>query len=244
MLLFLLLLFLVGTCLLLLLPALWAEQIYHTYREGRTVNCPETHAPVSVRFNALRAAWSGLSGPQKLRLTDCTRWPEHADCGQECVPDAVLAKPASFVDHVSVANEKSRAFARAARRRGGVGAGHGLALPILVPSAMGEGAWIERPTDACIGTNDGAASAEPGGLHTVRLRRCGTAAFTRFAYVDPRSRSGCSALVGDLRSDSRGADGVNIVAGGAAVALDRGRVYLSWGAADRSDRGRSAAVGH
>jgi hypothetical protein len=100
MLLFLLLLFLVGTCLLLLLPALWAEQIYHTYREGRTVNCPETHAPVSVRFNALRAAWSGLSGPPKLRLTDCMRWPERADCGQECIPDAVLAKPASFVDHV------------------------------------------------------------------------------------------------------------------------------------------------
>jgi len=100
MVLFLLLLFLVGTCLLLLLPALWAEQTYHTYREGRTVNCPETHAPVSVRFNALRAAWSGLSGPQKLRLTDCTRWPERADCGQECIPDAVLAKPASFVDHV------------------------------------------------------------------------------------------------------------------------------------------------
>jgi len=53
-----------------------------------------------VRFNALRAAWSGLSGPPKLRLTDCMRWPERADCGQECIPDAVLAKPASFVDHV------------------------------------------------------------------------------------------------------------------------------------------------
>ena len=100
MLLFLLLLFLIGICLLLLLPALWAEQIYHTYRAGRTVNCPETHAPVSVRFNALRAAWSGLSGPQKLRPEDCTRWPERAHCGQECIPDAALAKPASFVDHV------------------------------------------------------------------------------------------------------------------------------------------------
>jgi len=100
LLLFLLLLFLAGACLILLLPALWGEQIYHTYREGRTVNCPETHAPVSVRFNALRAAWSGLAGPPKLRLADCTRWPERADCGQECIPDAVRVKPASFVDHV------------------------------------------------------------------------------------------------------------------------------------------------
>ena len=93
-------LFLVGACLILLLPALWGEQIYHTYREGRTVNCPETHAPVSVRFNALRAAWSGLVGPPKLRLADCTRWPERADCGQECIPDAVRTKPAPFVDQV------------------------------------------------------------------------------------------------------------------------------------------------
>jgi len=100
LLLFLLLLFLVGTCLLLLLPVLWAEQTYHTYREGRTVNCPETHAPVSVRFNALRAAWSSLSGPPKLRLADCTRWPERADCGQECIPDAVRDHPTSKIEHV------------------------------------------------------------------------------------------------------------------------------------------------
>ena len=98
--LFLLLLFLAGTCLILLLPALWGEQVYHTYHEGRTVNCPETHAPVSVRFNALRAAWSSLAGPPKLRLADCTRWPERADCGQECIVDASRAKAAPVIEHV------------------------------------------------------------------------------------------------------------------------------------------------
>jgi len=100
LLLFGLFLFLVGVCLILLLPALWGEQIYHTYRDGRTVGCPETHAPVSVRFNALRAAWSSLSGRPQLRLADCTRWPERADCGQECIPDAVRVKPTSWADHV------------------------------------------------------------------------------------------------------------------------------------------------
>ena len=100
LLLFLLLLFLAGACLLMLLPALWAEQTYRTYREGRTVNCPETHAPVSVRFNAFRAAWSSLAGPPALRLADCTRWPERAGCGQECIPEALLANPAALVDHV------------------------------------------------------------------------------------------------------------------------------------------------
>ena len=93
-------LFLVGICLILLLPALWAGQTYRAYSDARTVNCPETHAPVSVRFNALRAAWSSLSGPPKLRLADCTRWPERADCGQECIPDACEAAPAPVVEHV------------------------------------------------------------------------------------------------------------------------------------------------
>jgi hypothetical protein len=64
------------------------------------VNCPETDAPVSVRFNALRAAWSSLGGPPTLRLADCTRWPERAGCGQECIPEALLANPAALVDHV------------------------------------------------------------------------------------------------------------------------------------------------
>ncbi|MGO9577663.1 MAG: DUF1761 domain-containing protein [Terriglobales bacterium] len=99
-LLFGLFLFLVGACLILLLPALWAEQTFHTYSEGRTVDCPETHAPVSVRFNALRAAWTSLAGPPKLRLADCTRWPERAQCGQECIPDALQVKPASSLNQV------------------------------------------------------------------------------------------------------------------------------------------------
>ena len=101
LLLFGLFLFVFGACLILLLPALWGEQIFHAYREGRTVNCPETNAPVSVRFNALRAAWTGLAGPPKLRLADCTRWPERADCGQECSPDAVEAKPAPSLNQAS-----------------------------------------------------------------------------------------------------------------------------------------------
>jgi len=92
--LFWVLLFLAGACLILLMPALWGKQLYNTYRGVRAVNCPETHAPVSVRFNALRAAITGLSGPPKLRLRNCSRWPEREDCGQECIPDAVRNAPA------------------------------------------------------------------------------------------------------------------------------------------------------
>lgn len=97
LLLFWLILLLVGACLILLMPALWGKEIYNSYHDPRTVNCPETHAPVSVRFDALRAAITGLTGPPKLRLEDCSRWPERAGCGQECIPDAVRSAPAQVV---------------------------------------------------------------------------------------------------------------------------------------------------
>ena len=97
LLLFWFLLFVVGTCLVLLMPAIWGKQIYNTYHGTRTVNCPETHSPVMVRFRALLAAFTGLSGKPKLRLADCSRWPVHADCGQECIPDAQKTAPIPLV---------------------------------------------------------------------------------------------------------------------------------------------------
>jgi hypothetical protein len=97
LLLFWLVLLLVGACLILLMPALWGKQIYNTFHGPRAVNCPETHAQVSVRFNALRAAITGLTGKPKLRLADCSRWPERAGCGQECILDAVQSTPAQAI---------------------------------------------------------------------------------------------------------------------------------------------------
>ncbi len=81
-------LFVVGTCLILLMPALWGKQVFDTFRGSRSVNCPETRSPVVVRFAAWRAAFTSLSGKPKLRLANCSRWPVRADCGQDCIPDA------------------------------------------------------------------------------------------------------------------------------------------------------------
>jgi hypothetical protein len=92
-LLFWVLLFLTAACLILFMPALWGKHVYNTYRDSRTVNCPETHAPVAVRFNAFRAAITGLTGKPRLSLADCSRWPERAGCDQACIPDAERAAP-------------------------------------------------------------------------------------------------------------------------------------------------------
>jgi hypothetical protein len=86
--LFWLLLFLLGACLFLLMPALWGREIYNHYRGSRAVTCPETHQQVAVSFDAIHAAATELSGRPSLRLAACTRWPARMDCGQECMPEA------------------------------------------------------------------------------------------------------------------------------------------------------------
>ena len=86
-------LFVVGICLILLMPTVWGKQVFDTFRGNRGVNCPETRSPVVVRFDALRAAFTSLSGKPQLRLANCSRWPVRADCGQDCIPDAAKSAP-------------------------------------------------------------------------------------------------------------------------------------------------------
>jgi hypothetical protein len=90
---FWLLLFVVGTCLVFLMPALWGQQIYNHYRGSRAVSCPETHRQVAVSFDALHAAITGFFKKPDLRLAKCTLWPMKVYCAQECIPEASRAEP-------------------------------------------------------------------------------------------------------------------------------------------------------
>lgn len=59
---------------------------YWKFRGDSVVNCPETRKPAGVRVNALRAAVDSLRGRSgKVRLEQCSRWPEREQCGQECL---------------------------------------------------------------------------------------------------------------------------------------------------------------
>lgn len=93
LLLFGLLLFIFGSALILLMPALWGREIHHQYSAPRAVTCPETHQQVGVTIDARHAAATGLCGPPDFRLSDCTRWPARAECGQECLPEALRNEP-------------------------------------------------------------------------------------------------------------------------------------------------------
>jgi len=55
------------------------------YRGHRVISCPENHLPAGVTLDARHAAATALRGDSKLRLTQCSRWPERGDCGQDCI---------------------------------------------------------------------------------------------------------------------------------------------------------------
>ena len=60
--------------------------VLRVYRGTRLVACPETKRPAAVEVDAFRAALASFGDePGRLRLSDCSRWPEKAGCGQECL---------------------------------------------------------------------------------------------------------------------------------------------------------------
>ncbi len=87
------LLFALAAVLFLLMPLLWMREIYKYYDGSRAVTCPQNGQAVAVSFNAFRAAVTGLSHLAQLQLSECTRWPEHANCSQQCIPEAARAVP-------------------------------------------------------------------------------------------------------------------------------------------------------
>ncbi len=70
---------------------------YWRVRGARVVTCPETHAPAGVRVNAKDAALAALRGQHTLALDTCTRWPERAGCGQECLQEIAQAPDGCLV---------------------------------------------------------------------------------------------------------------------------------------------------
>ena len=58
---------------------------YRKFRGERVIICPETKRPAAVDLDLGHVALTGLGGVPDLRLSDCSRWPEREDCGQECL---------------------------------------------------------------------------------------------------------------------------------------------------------------
>jgi hypothetical protein len=55
------------------------------YRGRMAVTCPENSSPAGVAVDAAHAAATALGKSPELRLSSCSRWPERAGCGQQCL---------------------------------------------------------------------------------------------------------------------------------------------------------------
>jgi hypothetical protein len=58
---------------------------YVEYRGKRLVVCSETAQYATVEIDAPLAAITSLFGAPELRIENCSRWPQHQDCTQDCV---------------------------------------------------------------------------------------------------------------------------------------------------------------
>ena len=75
-----------------------------TFRGTRVITCPENLESAAVKVNAAHAAqWASIAGEPDLRLKSCSRWPEKAGCGQECLAQ-IEASPESCLVQTIVAN--------------------------------------------------------------------------------------------------------------------------------------------
>jgi hypothetical protein len=79
--------FLIATLILAVAATVWltdAVRVLFRYRGTMLFTCPETGKSACVKVAAGDAARSSLVGRPKIHLSDCSRWPERQNCGQEC----------------------------------------------------------------------------------------------------------------------------------------------------------------
>jgi len=70
-----------------------AVRAWWKFRGTRVITCPESSQAAAVQVDATYAGLTAGADAPVLRLSSCTRWPERAGCGQECLKQ-IEAAPA------------------------------------------------------------------------------------------------------------------------------------------------------
>lgn len=76
--------------------------LYVKYRGERVVTCPETKRTAGVELDTRHAALTGIAAHAHLRLSECSRWPERAGCGQGCISQIEAAPADCLVRNILV----------------------------------------------------------------------------------------------------------------------------------------------
>lgn len=91
-------------------------------RGPRIVTCPEAKRPEAVQL-AGGAALSLMFGQPRLRLSDCSRWPERQGCGQLCRPQIALAPADCLVVNILKSWYRDKACSMCGVEFGEIGTG-------------------------------------------------------------------------------------------------------------------------
>jgi hypothetical protein len=79
-----------------------SARTYFTFRGKRLVTCPETQKTVAVELDAKEAAREALKEKPRMQLSECTRWPERKDCGQECLNEIAMSPSDCLVRNIII----------------------------------------------------------------------------------------------------------------------------------------------
>jgi hypothetical protein len=115
------------------------------YRGKRVITCPETQQPAGVTLDARHAALSGLVSHPGLRLSDCSRWPERAGCGQECLAQIHESPEGCLVRNILVNWYEGKTCCSCGRPIGPIV--HGGAQPAVRTAEKYSVEWSEIPAE-------------------------------------------------------------------------------------------------
>jgi hypothetical protein len=144
---------LVTVGLLVVVALRWA-MAWLKYRGDRVVSCPENHRPAGVRLDAPRAAATSFGGTPELRLHTCSRWPEKAGCGQECLREIQQAPADCLVRNIAAKWYEGKACASCGNPIGPIE--WGPTQPGLLTADGKSVEWKQVPADLLLETLEAA----------------------------------------------------------------------------------------
>jgi hypothetical protein len=76
--------------------------LWWTYRGARVITCPENLRPAGIFVDTGHVAVHPFTSNPRLRLSSCSRWPERAPCGQDCLSEVADAPRECLVRNILV----------------------------------------------------------------------------------------------------------------------------------------------
>jgi hypothetical protein len=114
------------------------------YRGQRVIQCPENRRPAGVVVDASHAAFTALGKGPDLRLSQCSRWPERAGCGQECLSQIQAAPEDCLVRSIIAKWYRGKACSACGQDIGAID--WGCAPCLLLKSGISV-EWTQVPAD-------------------------------------------------------------------------------------------------